>query len=130
MLGKVPSSDPGPTGYKRVYVNPSYLFQCCGSCYFSHVLCPQVPFFHVIVQPINGFGVAKVLDSGHPDFKEGDLVWGGTGWEEYSLISAPETVFKITHTDMPLSYYVGLLGKALKNVYRVVVIEYIYLKLC
>eukprot|EP00268_Persea_americana_P058334 TRINITY_DN704_c1_g1_i6.p1 TRINITY_DN704_c1_g1~~TRINITY_DN704_c1_g1_i6.p1 ORF type:complete len:392 (+),score=67.09 TRINITY_DN704_c1_g1_i6:57-1232(+) len=60
--------------------------------------------------PINGFGVAKVLDSGHPDFKEGDLVWGGTGWEEYSLISAPETVFKITHTDMPLSYYTGLLG--------------------
>ncbi|KAJ8615926.1 hypothetical protein MRB53_035298 [Persea americana] len=59
--------------------------------------------------PIVGFGVAKVLDSGHPDFKEGDLVWGTTGWEEYSLIEAPETLFKITHTDVPLSYYTGLL---------------------
>ncbi|XXG89417.1 hypothetical protein AAC387_Pa12g1419 [Persea americana] len=60
--------------------------------------------------PVLGFGVAKVLDSGHPDFKEGDLVWGTTGWEEFSLIQAPESLFKITHTDVPLSYYTGLLG--------------------
>ncbi|RWR96735.1 2-alkenal reductase NADP+-dependent [Cinnamomum micranthum f. kanehirae] len=60
--------------------------------------------------PILGFGVAKVLDSGHPNFKAGDLVWGITGWEEFSLISAPETLFKITDTDVPLSYYTGLLG--------------------
>ena len=39
-----------------------------------------------IMQPIIGFGVAKVLDSGHPNFKKGNLVWGRTGWEEYSLI--------------------------------------------
>ena len=32
-----------------------------------------------IMQPIDGFGVAKVLDSGHPIFKKGDLVWGTTG---------------------------------------------------
>jgi NADPH-dependent curcumin reductase CurA len=40
-----------------------------------------------IMQPIVGYGVAKVLDSGHPNFKKGDLVWGTTGWEEYSLIT-------------------------------------------
>ncbi|KAF8391753.1 hypothetical protein HHK36_021987 [Tetracentron sinense] len=59
---------------------------------------------------IIGYGVAKVLDSGHPDFKEGDLIWGMTGWEEYSLIPATETLFKIHYTDVPLSYYTGILG--------------------
>ncbi|KAF7849120.1 hypothetical protein BT93_L1228 [Corymbia citriodora subsp. variegata] len=60
--------------------------------------------------PITGYGVARVLESGHPNFKKGDLLWGFTGWEEYSLITAPETCFKIEHTDVPLSYYTSLLG--------------------
>ncbi|KAK9058379.1 hypothetical protein SSX86_023220 [Deinandra increscens subsp. villosa] len=60
--------------------------------------------------PIAGYGVAKVLDSRHPKFKKGDLVWGVTGWEEYSIISPPKILFKIQHTDMPLSYYTGILG--------------------
>nr|CAD1819911.1 unnamed protein product [Ananas comosus var. bracteatus] len=59
---------------------------------------------------IVGYGVAKVVDSGHPDFTAGDLVWGLTGWEEYSLITAPEGLMKIKHTDVPLSYYTGILG--------------------
>ncbi|KAG8473787.1 hypothetical protein CXB51_035882 [Gossypium anomalum] len=37
-------------------------------------------------QPIEGFGVGKVLDSDNPDFKPGDFISGITGWEEYSLI--------------------------------------------
>jgi NADPH-dependent curcumin reductase CurA len=61
-------------------------------------------------QPLTGYAVAKVLDSGHPDFKAGDLVWGPSGWEEYSLITATESLHKIQHTDVPLSYYTGLLG--------------------
>ncbi|KAL5781033.1 hypothetical protein ACOSP7_006062 [Xanthoceras sorbifolium] len=60
--------------------------------------------------PICGLGVGKVLDSGHEGFKKGDLVWGMTGWEEYSLVTAPESLFKIQHTDVPLSYYTGILG--------------------
>ncbi|KAJ0094038.1 hypothetical protein Patl1_26852 [Pistacia atlantica] len=60
--------------------------------------------------PVTGLGVAKVVDSGHPDFIKGDLVWGMTGWEEYSLIKSPESLFKIHHTDVPLSYYTGILG--------------------
>ncbi|XP_048127890.1 2-alkenal reductase (NADP(+)-dependent)-like [Rhodamnia argentea] len=60
--------------------------------------------------PITGFGVARVVDSANPKFEKGDLVWGITGWEEYSLISPSETFFKIEHTDVPLSYYNGLLG--------------------
>ncbi|XP_057477890.1 2-alkenal reductase (NADP(+)-dependent)-like [Actinidia eriantha] len=60
--------------------------------------------------PITGYGVAKVLDSTYPNFKKGDLVWGKTGWEEYSLITEPEALFKIQNTDVPLSYYTGILG--------------------
>ncbi|XP_076895567.1 2-alkenal reductase (NADP(+)-dependent)-like [Bidens hawaiensis] len=60
--------------------------------------------------PITGYGVSKVLDSGHSNFKKGDLVWGFTGWEEYSIINTPEALFKIDDTDVPLSYYTGILG--------------------
>ncbi|KAH8484606.1 hypothetical protein H0E87_028913 [Populus deltoides] len=62
--------------------------------------------------PIVGYGVARVVDSRHSDFKKGDLVWGRTiGWEEYSLITTPEYLFKINHNDdIPLSYYTGILG--------------------
>ncbi|KAE9450405.1 hypothetical protein C3L33_17695, partial [Rhododendron williamsianum] len=62
------------------------------------------------VVPITGDGVAKVIDSGHSNFKKGDLVWGMIGWEEYSLITEPETLFKIEDTYVPLSYYIGILG--------------------
>lgn len=64
-----------------------------------------------ITQVIDGYGVAKVLDSGHPNFSKGDLVWGITGWEEYSLITFTESLIKIPTTDLPLSYYTGILGK-------------------
>ncbi|KAI4353781.1 hypothetical protein L6164_002709 [Bauhinia variegata] len=60
--------------------------------------------------PLTGFGVARVLESGNPNFKKGEFVWGLTGWEEYSLISSNQMLFKIEHADVPLSYYTGLLG--------------------
>ena len=63
-----------------------------------------------------GYGVSKVLDSRNPTFKPGDLVWGITGWEEYSLITSPQLFFKIEHTDVPLSYYTGILGKLLLSI--------------
>ncbi|XP_074575392.1 2-alkenal reductase (NADP(+)-dependent)-like [Curcuma longa] len=62
--------------------------------------------------PITGFGVGKVVDSSHPDFRTGDYVWGQIGWEEYSLITKPQGFFKIHHTEIPLSYYTGILGMA------------------
>ncbi|XP_057781335.1 2-alkenal reductase (NADP(+)-dependent)-like [Salvia miltiorrhiza] len=60
--------------------------------------------------PIVGYGVSKVLDSSHTDYKKGDLIWGMTGWEEYTLIKDLANSFKIQETDVPLSYYTGLLG--------------------
>lgn len=66
---------------------------------------------YVLNQPIQGFGVAKVIDSDNPDFKAGDVVSGITGWEEYTLIDKPMQLRKIQlDKDIPLSYHVGLLG--------------------
>ncbi|KAF7825936.1 2-alkenal reductase (NADP(+)-dependent)-like [Senna tora] len=62
------------------------------------------------MQPLTGYGVAKVLESGHSDYEKGDLVWGFSKWEEYSLVSSNQILFKIKHADVPLSYYTGILG--------------------
>ncbi|XVF37486.1 hypothetical protein REPUB_Repub20aG0012300 [Reevesia pubescens] len=70
----------------------------------------KIPAGSKAILLISGFGVAKVLDSGHPEFKEGDLFWGMTGWEEYSLLTETQGLFKIQHPDVPLSYYTGILG--------------------
>lgn len=64
----------------------------------------------VLGSPIAGFGVGKVLDSGNPDFKVGDYVWGMITWEEYCHVPSPTDLFKIKYTDVPLSYYTGILG--------------------
>jgi NADPH-dependent curcumin reductase CurA len=63
-------------------------------------------------QVLSNFGVSKVVASGHPGFKVGDLVWGITGWEEYTLSPNPESLFKINHPEIPLSYYTGILGES------------------
>eukprot|EP01018_Ginkgo_biloba_P014784 Gb_23482 [translate_table: standard] len=59
---------------------------------------------------IQGYGLAKVIMSNHPEFKEGDLVSCFTGWEEYSIIPKGSNLTKIKYTDVPLSYYMGILG--------------------
>ncbi|KAL7109547.1 hypothetical protein ACP275_06G182000 [Erythranthe tilingii] len=59
---------------------------------------------------IEGFGVSKVIDSDNPNFKPGDIVSGFTGWEEYTLIHKPEQLRKVEPDNMPLSYFIGLLG--------------------
>ncbi|KAK4737921.1 hypothetical protein R3W88_001618 [Solanum pinnatisectum] len=53
--------------------------------------------------PITGFGVAKVLESGDSNFQKGDLVWGMTGWEEYSIVTPTDQnyLFKINDKDVP-----------------------------
>ncbi|KAJ1686306.1 hypothetical protein LUZ63_017696 [Rhynchospora breviuscula] len=70
----------------------------------------EFPSFVLGSQVVTGYGVAKVVVSGHKDFKVGDLVLGITGWEEYSLISDPNSLIKINHPELPLSYYTGILG--------------------
>ena len=68
--------------------------------------------------------MAKVLESGHPDYKKGDLVWGFTKWEEYSLVSSTRILFKVEHRDVPLSYYTGILGMSGR------ISNYVFLNVC
>lgn len=91
-------------------------------------------FVALLLQVITGYGVGKVVDSGHPGFKAGDLVWGITGWQEFSLISMPEQLIKIKYTDVPLSYYTGILGMCFlwfdwSRIYRVIVLERLRFKI-
>ena len=91
-----------PTGLSEAFFSLFYLFIYF---LFFHDLTCDCDFLcckFVITQPIKGYGVAKVLDSGHPNFKKDDLVWGLTGWEEYTLITETESLFKIHHTDVPI----------------------------
>ncbi|XP_066342852.1 2-alkenal reductase (NADP(+)-dependent)-like [Miscanthus floridulus] len=64
----------------------------------------------VIGEAMVNFGVGKVIDTTHPEFAAGDLVWGMSGWEEYTLITQTEYLNKINHSELPLSYYTGVLG--------------------
>ncbi|CAK9309250.1 unnamed protein product [Citrullus colocynthis] len=68
------------------------------------------PSFFTPNSPVIGFGVSKVVESTKVGFEVGDLIWGMTGWEEYSVLTNTDRHFKINHTDVPLSYYTGLLG--------------------
>ncbi|XP_038689412.1 2-alkenal reductase (NADP(+)-dependent)-like isoform X4 [Tripterygium wilfordii] len=101
-----------PEGFSGVFVKNLYL--SCDPSMRSRMMKLHRPGAYsdsfIPGSPITGYGVARVLDSGHPDFKKGDLVWGLTGWEEYSLITATQGLFKVHDTDVPLSYYTGILG--------------------
>ena len=53
--------------------------------------------------------VGQVVASRHDDFAEGDYVSGMLGWEKFS-ISNGEGLHKVINTDVPLSWYLGILG--------------------
>ncbi|XP_023738469.1 2-alkenal reductase (NADP(+)-dependent) [Lactuca sativa] len=101
-----------PQGSNGVLVKNLYL--SCDPCMLCQMGKTQSRYFQSYTpgSPIIGYGrVARVVDSANSNFKEGELVWAGVAeWEEYSIITAPETLFKIQNTDVPLSYYAGILG--------------------
>lgn len=53
--------------------------------------------------------VGEVVASNNAAFAEGDIVSGPLGWENYS-ISDGQGLTKISNTDVPLSWYLGILG--------------------
>ncbi|XP_010511450.1 PREDICTED: 2-alkenal reductase (NADP(+)-dependent) [Camelina sativa] len=66
-------------------------------------------------QRIEGFGLARVIDSDDVNYKPGDIISGIIGWEEYSLLRSSDSLQlrKIQlDEDIPLSYHLGLLGMA------------------
>lgn len=67
---------------------------------------PPVP----LGTPMRAFGVGEVLASRHPGFAEGDVVEGMLGWQDYALSDGSNINRKVTETDLPRSYALGIMG--------------------
>ena len=55
-----------------------------------------------------GPGIARVTQSNSPDYKEGDLVYCLSGWQDYS-VHKPEDLTRVSD-DINLAYYLGAIG--------------------
>lgn len=68
---------------------------------------------------IRGPTIGRVVSSQHPDYNEGDIVWGLNHWEDYSLLDNDTILLSKLQTqpDIPLSYYVGALGGSGQTAY-------------
>ena len=62
-----------------------------------------------ISEVMEGQSVCAVIESNIPDFRPGDIIVAGTGWQDYSLTGA-EGARKIDPVVAPSSYSLGVLG--------------------
>ncbi|MEL6477407.1 MAG: NADP-dependent oxidoreductase [Pseudomonadota bacterium] len=60
--------------------------------------------------PMRSFAVGDVLASRHPDYAEGDVVEGLLGWQTHATVKGEAIARKVTETDLPRSYALGILG--------------------
>ena len=67
---------------------------------------PPVP----IGDPMRSFGVGEVTASRHPGYAAGDVVHGMFGWQTHAMVDGDSIDRKLTETDLPPSYALGLLG--------------------
>jgi len=72
-------------------------------------------FMVLFWQEISAFGVGRVVASGNEDFNKDDLVAGVLAWEEYTIVRPGTIINKISTTEFPLSYHLGVLGKLYLN---------------
>ena len=66
-------------------------------------------------QPMRARGIGKVLASKNSDYKEGDLVMGGTNWREYAVLNAKDPSSMVSKADplpggLSVTHYLGALG--------------------
>ncbi|MDP3413509.1 MAG: NADP-dependent oxidoreductase, partial [Polaromonas sp.] len=64
-------------------------------------------------QVMGGGTAGEVVESKNPKFAVGDKVVGMGGWQEYSVVDAnqPGALRKVDTTHVPLSHYLGAVGK-------------------
>ncbi len=68
-----------------------------------------VPPFQ-IGEPLMGGAVGQVSASANANFKVGDTVSGMLGWEQYTLVKGGAGLMAVPPADVPLSYFLGVLG--------------------
>lgn len=59
---------------------------------------------------MRAIAVGTVLASEHPDYAPGDVVTGMFGWRELAVVDSSAVWRKVTETDLPESYSLGVLG--------------------
>lgn len=60
--------------------------------------------------PMRSFAVGSVLVSRHPDYAEGDVVEGLMSWQSHACVQGGPGLRKVTETDLPRTYALGILG--------------------
>jgi NADPH-dependent curcumin reductase CurA len=63
-----------------------------------------------IGDPMRSFAVGEVIASRHPDYVEGDVVEGLLGWQTHVVSDGSNIGHKVTETDLPRSYALGIMG--------------------
>ncbi|MEL6415772.1 MAG: NADP-dependent oxidoreductase [Pseudomonadota bacterium] len=63
-----------------------------------------------IGETMRSFAVGEVIASEDPKFRESDIVEGLLGWQTHALVKADQIARKVTETDLPHSYALGILG--------------------
>ncbi|KAI8913321.1 NADP-dependent dehydrogenase [Gorgonomyces haynaldii] len=62
-------------------------------------------------KPLQGGGIAQVLESKRPGFEKGDIVSCMINWEQYTVLDSKFQATKLQPVEgVPLSYYLGILG--------------------
>lgn len=61
---------------------------------------------------IHGRGVAQIVKSRHPDWREGEMVQGQMGWQTYkvSKMTRQEKFYRMPHNGLPAALGSGVLG--------------------
>ena len=55
-------------------------------------------------------GIGRIEKSNHPNFREGDIVQGMLGWQEYSVVDGRALTKLPNDSAVPLTAYLGLFG--------------------
>ena len=63
-----------------------------------------------IGEGVDGFCVAQVIDSRHPNYAVGELIAAGGGWREHLISDGRGYIQKITNRRVPLGCWIGVLG--------------------
>ncbi len=60
--------------------------------------------------PMRAFAVGEIVQSKHPGYANGDVVEGLFGWQSHAISDGSDIGQKVTATDLPRSYALGILG--------------------
>ena len=59
---------------------------------------------------MRGFTVGEVVASNLADYRAGEIVTGGHGWQEYAVSDGRDVIRKVDRADGPISTALGILG--------------------